>query len=102
MSLEGMRGSRVLTSRRALPSGHFGGVRDIPTIYGIFLYECSRSRSATLSLESKHPENRNGVAPFSSTPQPNTPYDGSINFKVPMILSCRIYLTSLDTSKSCF
>jgi hypothetical protein len=56
MSLEEMRQSRVLTSRRALPSGRFGRARDIPTIYGIFLYECSRSRSATLSLESKHPK----------------------------------------------
>jgi hypothetical protein len=29
----------------------------IPTIYGIFPYEDSRSNSAPLSLETKHPEN---------------------------------------------
>jgi hypothetical protein len=33
------------------------------------------SHSAALLLETKHLENRNGAASFSSTPQPNTHSD---------------------------
>jgi hypothetical protein len=54
-----------------------------PIIYDKFLYGDSRSRSATLLLETKHPKNLNGAAPFSSTLQPNTQFlidfDGAAN-----------------------
>jgi hypothetical protein len=45
----------------------------ILTIYSKFLYEDSSNRSAPILLETKHPENCNEAALFSSTLQPNTP-----------------------------
>jgi hypothetical protein len=72
------RGEEREESARVRESAHiwlFWRSGSIPTIYGKFLYGDSRSRSAPLLLETKHPENRNGAAPFSSTPQPNTPLD---------------------------
>jgi hypothetical protein len=73
-------------SARVRESAHiqpFWWSESTPTIYGKFLYGDSRSRSAPLLLETKHPKNLNGVAPFSSTLQPNTQFlidfDGAAN-----------------------
>jgi len=41
--------------------------RIILTIYDIFAYEDYRNRSTPLSLETKHPENRNRATPFYFT-----------------------------------
>jgi hypothetical protein len=73
MSVEGRRGSRALTSGRACARiRSFWWSGSIPTIYDKFLYRDSRNRSAPILLETKHSENKNGIALFSSTFQPNT------------------------------
>jgi hypothetical protein len=55
MSVEGRR-RRVLTSEGALASDHFWWSGSTPTIYGKFSYGDSRSHSAPILLEIKHPK----------------------------------------------